>query len=193
MDRKFNNVDFERLLRDNANQYKMYPSEKVWKGVNSALHSNRKWYGITALSLLILISTGLGLFFFTNNKTDQSNLAAIKKPASAISNNLLSTVTILNNTNSVNPVTEKRDNNYFEKTTRSKPDNIALVKKSNAVDVIAQDVVHTPVIEVVEENIEKKINDSETIEESVVSENGELNTNTVKNSGEENNDEIKTN
>ena len=41
MERQFNNGDFEKLLRDNANQYRMYPSEKVWKGVHSALHTRR--------------------------------------------------------------------------------------------------------------------------------------------------------
>ncbi len=67
MDRQFHNEDFERLLRDNANQYRMYPSEKVWKGIDSALHSRRKWYGITTLSMLLITATIISLYVSNNN------------------------------------------------------------------------------------------------------------------------------
>jgi hypothetical protein len=33
----------------------MYPSEKVWKGVYSALHTRRRWYGIGAVLLLVSV------------------------------------------------------------------------------------------------------------------------------------------
>jgi hypothetical protein len=189
MERQFNKGDFEKLLKDNANQYRMYPSEKVWKGVNSALHSNRKWYGITVLALLIFTSTGLGLYFF-NNKAGQTNIAVTKKPAAAIINNLSSPVTILKNSNSVNPVSEKRDNNYFKKSSQVLPVNIDLVKKSNAADFVAQNAVIIPVTEVVKEIIEKKYNDLETKAESVDSENGESNTSAVTNLQKENDENL---
>src|ERR1051326_9215708 len=52
MERNFNNV-FERFLKENADQYRMYPSANVWKGVYSALHSRRKWFGLGIVLLLI--------------------------------------------------------------------------------------------------------------------------------------------
>jgi Outer membrane protein beta-barrel domain len=53
MERNFDNRDFEQFLKTNADQYKMYPSEKVWDEINTSLHPRRRWTGIAALLLLI--------------------------------------------------------------------------------------------------------------------------------------------
>jgi hypothetical protein len=63
MERSYNDRDFEKLLKDNANQYRMYPSEKVWKGVHSALHSRRKWYGVSALAILLIAGLGFSILY----------------------------------------------------------------------------------------------------------------------------------
>lgn len=44
MERRLYNEDFEHLIKDKADQYKMYPSEKVWKSVYKSLHASRRWY-----------------------------------------------------------------------------------------------------------------------------------------------------
>ncbi len=56
MENNFNNRDFEQFVKQNADQYRMFPSEKVWKGIHSTLHTRRWWLGI-GLALLLL-STG---------------------------------------------------------------------------------------------------------------------------------------
>src|SRR5215472_6782546 len=48
----FYSDDFEQLIRDKTEQYKMYPSENVWKGVHNSLHTKRKWF-IGAMSALV--------------------------------------------------------------------------------------------------------------------------------------------
>ena len=53
MEKKFENRDFEHFVKQNADQYRMFPSEKVWKGINNTLHTRRRWYGI-GLALLLL-------------------------------------------------------------------------------------------------------------------------------------------
>jgi len=59
MERNFySDDDFEQLIKEKTEQYKMYPSEKVWKGVHSSLHTKKKWF-IGGMSLLI---TGIILF-----------------------------------------------------------------------------------------------------------------------------------
>jgi hypothetical protein len=55
MENSFNNRDFEQFLKKNADQYRMYPSEKVWKGIHNNLHTRRRWYGL-GLALLLLTS-----------------------------------------------------------------------------------------------------------------------------------------
>ena len=44
MERKFYHTDFEELIKEKADQYKMYPSDRVWKGIDRAIRSRRKWY-----------------------------------------------------------------------------------------------------------------------------------------------------
>lgn len=51
------NRDFEEYVKRNADQYRMIPSDKVWKGVNRSLHGRRKWYGF-GLALLLLLTSG---------------------------------------------------------------------------------------------------------------------------------------
>jgi hypothetical protein len=79
MERQFDNRDFEKLLRDNANQYRMYPSEKVWKGIHSALHTRRKWYGISAFAILTLTGAIFSLFVVNNT---------VKPVVAEVNNNL---------------------------------------------------------------------------------------------------------
>ena len=55
MESNYRNREFEQYIKENADQYRMFPSEKVWKGINSTLHTRRRWYGI-GLSLLLLVT-----------------------------------------------------------------------------------------------------------------------------------------
>ncbi len=48
----FYSEEFEQLIRDKTEQYKMYPSENVWKGVHNSLHTKRKWF-ISSMALLV--------------------------------------------------------------------------------------------------------------------------------------------
>jgi len=77
MERQFNNGDFEKLLRDNANQYRMYPSEKVWTGIHSTLHTRRRWYGLTAL-IMFLVTGSVVSFIIFKDKPGQNDLAQQK-------------------------------------------------------------------------------------------------------------------
>ena len=57
MENRFNNNDFEQFVKQNADQYRMFPSDKVWSNIHNTLHTRRRWYGI-GLALLIL-TTGV--------------------------------------------------------------------------------------------------------------------------------------
>ena len=77
MERQFNNGDFEKLLRDNANQYRMYPSEKVWKGIHSSLHTRRRWYGLTAVIMFLLTGSIVSIIIY-NDTPGKNNSAELK-------------------------------------------------------------------------------------------------------------------
>src|ERR1700749_1424602 len=49
----FYSDEFEELIRGKTEQYKMYPSEKVWKGVHNSLHTKRRWF-IGSMSFLVI-------------------------------------------------------------------------------------------------------------------------------------------
>ncbi|MEI2738907.1 MAG: hypothetical protein V9F01_08985 [Chitinophagaceae bacterium] len=67
MENRFNNRDFEQFVKQNADQYRMFPSEKVWNVIHNTLHTRRRWYGI-GLGLLIL-STGVVTWVMLSNST----------------------------------------------------------------------------------------------------------------------------
>ena len=51
MERDFYTDEFEDLIKQKADQFRMYPSDKVWKGVKKALHPNKRryWLGFALL------------------------------------------------------------------------------------------------------------------------------------------------
>ncbi|MBK9381659.1 MAG: hypothetical protein IPN39_10055 [Chitinophagaceae bacterium] len=81
MESNFNNRDFERFLKQNADQYRMFPSENVWKGIHGTLHTRRRWYGI-ALALLLL-TTGAVTWVMLTGPSARKNQVTINKPVTA--------------------------------------------------------------------------------------------------------------
>jgi len=75
MERNFNN-EFERFLKENADQLRLYPSSKVWNGIYSALHTRRKWFG---LGIVMLLITG-ALVTFMVTHTSKQPITAITRP-----------------------------------------------------------------------------------------------------------------
>ena len=58
MERRFYNddFDFEQLIKQKSDQYKIYPSDKVWKGIYGSIHSSRRWYWLSFVLFLAGIS-----------------------------------------------------------------------------------------------------------------------------------------
>jgi hypothetical protein len=56
MEKNMHSKDFEQFLKQNANQYRMYPSERVWKGIYNHLHNRRRWLWFGAAMLALTIS-----------------------------------------------------------------------------------------------------------------------------------------
>jgi len=83
MERGFYNEDIEELLKEKADQYKMYPSDKVWKNIHRSLHPNRKWYWLS----LILFLGAVGYYTFIEFITPSSASKSISgnNASSAIS------------------------------------------------------------------------------------------------------------
>ena len=57
MEENYRNRDFEQYVKEHADQHRMFPSEKVWSGIDKALHPRKKWYGF-GLAFLLLLTGG---------------------------------------------------------------------------------------------------------------------------------------
>ncbi len=77
MEKNFYNRDFEELVKSSADQYRMFPSEKVWKGINNKLHTQRRWYGAGLAFLLISIGTVTWVMFTNPASTKNAQTKAI--------------------------------------------------------------------------------------------------------------------
>jgi hypothetical protein len=83
MENNFNNREFEQFVKQNADQYRMFPSEKVWKGIHHTLHTRRRWYGL-GLILLLLTSVSVTWVMMSSAGKNQSE-ADLTNSASALS------------------------------------------------------------------------------------------------------------
>ncbi|MGZ8552788.1 MAG: hypothetical protein ACXWV8_05245 [Chitinophagaceae bacterium] len=73
MESNYSNKDFEQYVKQNADQYRMFPSDKVWKGVNDALHTRRKWYGFWLGFLLLMTGGAVTLVMTTYPSSKKEN------------------------------------------------------------------------------------------------------------------------
>ena len=71
MERKFYTDNFEKLLKENADQFKMYPSKKVWHGLYNDLHPGRRWPSITMSIIFLFSLVIIGHLNTSNNHRQQ--------------------------------------------------------------------------------------------------------------------------
>lgn len=53
MEQQFYNDEFEQLIKDKADQFRMYPSRRVWHSLYNNFHPSRRWPSV-AISLLLM-------------------------------------------------------------------------------------------------------------------------------------------
>jgi hypothetical protein len=85
MERDFYNEDIEQLIKQKADQYKMYPSDKVWKGIHRSLHPRRKWYWFSFVLFLGAISyyTVMEMIAPSRNAVATAKNPSAQSPSSA--------------------------------------------------------------------------------------------------------------
>jgi hypothetical protein len=82
-ERIFFDDEFERQLKEKSDQFKMYPSDKVWNEVYSSLHTRRRRFvvGMTLLIGGILFLAGTQLIFPTKISNLKTGAAKVNNPA----------------------------------------------------------------------------------------------------------------
>lgn len=71
MDNNFYTDDLERLLKEKSDEFRMYPSKRVWHSLYNDLHPSRRWPSVTISMLLVLVLMLTG--YLNTNDTDTSN------------------------------------------------------------------------------------------------------------------------
>ena len=75
MERNYYTEGFESFLKEKTDEYKLYPSEKVWNNINRKLHPRRKWPFLAAALLILGIGVGSK---FAMDDWNQSSLTSLE-------------------------------------------------------------------------------------------------------------------
>jgi len=110
MDRNLDINNFERLLKDRSEEFKMYPTKRVWHSIYNNIHPGRKWPSIAMCIVLISILLLVGFLNTNNIETNLMYNASLKPSRQTVSlekiipsiYNLFSLNTSLHNLNTVN-------------------------------------------------------------------------------------------
>lgn len=71
MERNFYTDEFEQLLKEKADQFRMYPSKRVWHSIYNNLHPSRRWPS-AAMSLLLIVTLHLTGYLNTSENNISS-------------------------------------------------------------------------------------------------------------------------
>lgn len=157
MERRFSMNDFEKSLKEHADEFKMIPSKRVWHGIYNDLHPGRRWPSITMSLVLIFTLVVIGHLnthtgFHVNNVkpfTLQSKDAGLQRKNIAINhkttiheNNLAKNIGNVSGTiKKAEPIKDASPG--VEATT-----NLSIVRQNNAPigpSLIAQNFIETTV------------------------------------------------
>ncbi|MDB5192939.1 MAG: hypothetical protein JWQ96_2502 [Segetibacter sp.] len=71
--------EFEEFLQDQTNNHRMYPSDGIWRNINTVLHGHSKWPALPIAAFILLITTvGVSIYFLPKRNifTIEPNAAA---------------------------------------------------------------------------------------------------------------------
>ena len=197
MDRNIHTDDFEQLLKEKSDEFRMYPSKRVWHSVYNNIHPARKWpsiaMSITLISVLFLVG-----FLNTNNSNladnssfkykiaNKYNLIAKNLPRSIVNPVNKSLIIISSNPLRVNKIHSKNNDlilnnkinthtasitDLFPNTLAAKTIVTKLVSKSASKDIsFHKDKPSASVIENILNNAEKAANTTNNLDEIIVDE-----------------------
>ena len=95
MERNLHNEDFEEFLKLKTDHYKLYPSDKVWKGIYKSLHTRKRWFQVGGS--LLFLSALLFINYEFNSKKPAPAPQQVNATAKAIVPEQKTTVPVTQN------------------------------------------------------------------------------------------------
>jgi hypothetical protein len=92
----FTNEDFERFIKQQADQLRMRPSDKVWNNISGELHTKRRWVGLGILFFVISITSASTYLILTNGAHQRHQTALVQQPDHSPTNEVLSNGSAIN-------------------------------------------------------------------------------------------------
>lgn len=114
MDGKINDKEFERFLKENADNHRLYPSEAIWNNIHNRLHTRKRWY-VVGLSLLFLTAFTVTAVMLTDQGSSHKKLAATINTAAEKEN--------AGKIEAIKPLPLPLQNNPAQKRKLASPDN----------------------------------------------------------------------
>ncbi len=71
MERNLDIENFERLLKDRSDEFKMYPEKRVWHSIYNNIHPGRKWPSV-AMSITLIATLLITGYLNTDNKNNRN-------------------------------------------------------------------------------------------------------------------------
>lgn len=118
--------DFEQLLKDTTNDFRMYPSRKVWHSIYNDLHPDRRWPSFAVCLLLItsILYIGINNNNAINAETEKLWATTLSpatntaiEPTLLNANSLTAQKEVIFNFNGKIPRTSNKNNNRANSTT----------------------------------------------------------------------------
>ncbi|MBC7864742.1 MAG: hypothetical protein IAF38_17345, partial [Bacteroidia bacterium] len=81
MENRFYDNEFEKYLKEEADDYRMYPSDHVWRNIQQEIHGYRKWPALTIIAVFIISALVVGTVLVKPHK-DTAIIAQTAKPVS---------------------------------------------------------------------------------------------------------------
>jgi len=136
MDRNLDIDDFERLLKDRSDEFKLYPTKRVWHSIYNNIHPGKKWPSIAMCITLISILMMVGFLNTSNTETTISVAGVTVNQNTAIT------------TSTYNPLSETAlpnkniDDNNFTLNNNSNPFGYSV---SNSTNPVIAFISNTPI------------------------------------------------
>ena len=111
MEKKIYTDNFERLLKEKSDEFRMYPSKRVWHSIYNDLHPGRKWPSV-AMSMILVIALLLIGSLNTNDNSVKNSTVLLANDQDAVSkkNNTNTSAQRLQNDGERHPQTDLTSN-----------------------------------------------------------------------------------
>lgn len=118
MERRIYTDNFEQLLKEKSDEFRMYPSKRVWHSIYNDLHPGRRWPSI-AMSMLLIIALLLIGYLNTGNNNGAKNIAGNNISTNGSGNNTTGNV--------------KTQNIRLATGNSQQPDNLGITQTGNTI------------------------------------------------------------